>query len=241
MHDTAMACGAAFFAAYLGAGPARVLDIGAADVNGSLRSVAPPGTTYVGADLGPDRGVDVVVAPGAPLPFAPESFDAVIATSCFEHDPAFWLTFLHMAEVLRPGGHLYLNMPSNGAYHGYPGDVWRFYPDAGLALAEWARRQGVAMQLVESGTLPRGVDGWNDFVVVCVKAPVAPPRQAYLLDRFPAARNCRRHDREGFTNATALPEDWEIQQRLEAALREAQAENAALRARLAALEQGGSP
>jgi hypothetical protein len=43
MHDTAMKYGAAFFNTYLkNAKELTIVDIGAQDVNGSLRSVAPP-------------------------------------------------------------------------------------------------------------------------------------------------------------------------------------------------------
>ncbi|WP_207537472.1 class I SAM-dependent methyltransferase [Sabulicella rubraurantiaca] len=237
MHDTAMAAGKAFFAAYMPEGGKRVLDLGSLDVNGSLRDVAPPGTDYEGADLAPGRGVDIVVEAGAELPFPPESFDACVSTSCFEHDGVFWETICRIARMMRPGGLIYINSPSNGPYHAYPRDNWRFYPDAGLALAEWATKQGFPLTLMESGILRRRADpvGWNDFVAVLQKDPVAPPAR-FMLEAFPDAMNVRRHGTEALLNPEPQPEDQHL---LHAARHDAgrrAEEAAALSARAAAAE-----
>ncbi|MFL5257242.1 MAG: methyltransferase domain-containing protein, partial [Rhodopila sp.] len=85
-----------------------------------------------------------------PLPLASGVADAVVTSSAFEHDVCFWDTFLELVRILRPGGLLYVNVPSNGAFHRYPLDCWRFYPDAGVALARWACRRGLQIALVES-------------------------------------------------------------------------------------------
>ncbi|MCW8087040.1 class I SAM-dependent methyltransferase [Sabulicella glaciei] len=211
MHDTAIAAGKAFFDAYMPEGGKRVLEIGSLDVNGSLRDVAPLGTDYVGADLGPGRGVDIVVPAGEDLPFPSDSFDACVSISCFEHDSVFWETICRIARVIRPGGLIYLDVPSNGPYHAYPRDIWRFYPDAGLALAEWARKEGFPLTLVESGTLRRRADlvGWNDFVAVLQKAPVTPPRR-FMLEAFPDAMNVRRLGVEGLLNPEPKTEDQRL-------------------------------
>jgi SAM-dependent methyltransferase len=207
MHDTAMAAGAAFFSTYFPAATPRILDIGALDVNGSLRSVAPPGSDYVGVDLGPGPGVDVVQQPGQALPFPPGSFDACVSVSCFEHDDAFWDTFCQMVEVVRPGGYVLIVAPSNGPYHAYPKDIWRFYADAGLALVTWAQRQGHAVDLIESGILRRRGVVWNDFVGVFQKHPVAADgRGRFLLEAFPDAMNIRRR---GSTELAAFEESTE--------------------------------
>lgn len=73
--------------------PARIINIGAQDVNGSLRSVAPAGAEYVGLDLTEGRGVDVVITDPCELPFDDGSFDVAVTSSCFEHSEFFWLTF----------------------------------------------------------------------------------------------------------------------------------------------------
>lgn len=166
MHDTALAIGKLAIEIY-GAGAAtRILDVGSADVNGTLRQFAGPDFDYVGLDLESGPGVDVVIKPQASFPFEDESFDLVVATSVLEHDPAFWQTFLEMCRVARDGGFVYVNAPSNGLIHRYPEDHWRFYPDCGRALSRWAKSQGMAIELVESFTASRRDDIWNDFAAV---------------------------------------------------------------------------
>jgi ubiquinone/menaquinone biosynthesis C-methylase UbiE len=83
--------------------------------------------------------VDLVIENTSDLPFTDESFDYVVASSVFEHDPIFWKTFAEMIRVLKPGGCVYINSPSNGMIHRYPIDVYRFYPDAGKALEKWGK------------------------------------------------------------------------------------------------------
>ena len=87
----------------------------------------------------------------------------IIASSVFEHDPAFWWTFVEMCRLAKPGGYVYVSAPSNGTFHQFPLDHWRFYPDCGLALQEWARREGQNVELVESFLAERDGDIWNDF------------------------------------------------------------------------------
>lgn len=232
MHDTAMAAGEAFFSTYFEDARPRLLDVGALDLNGSLRAVAPPGCEYVGVDLEAGPGVDLVLEAGQPLPFAPESFDACVSVSCFEHDLMFWDTFRQMAEIVRLGGFIFLNAPSNGPYHRFPADNWRFYPDAGVALAAWARRQGQPLHLVESGILHRRDDVWNDFVAVFQKDLAPPARKHFLLDAFPDATNVRLSDPESIRNPDAATEDIALLQEARARAHELAVEKRALQASL---------
>ena len=118
MHPSALDNGGLFFDTYLNAGEAlTVLDIGAQDVNGSLRALAPAACRYVGVDFAPGRGVDVVLDDPYRLPFADQSIDAVVSSSCFEHVEMFWLSFNEILRVLKPPGLFYLNAPSNGDFH----------------------------------------------------------------------------------------------------------------------------
>lgn len=68
-----------------------ILDIGAQDINGSLRQVAPAGARYLGLDFAAGRGVDVVLEDAYRLPFDDGIADAVVSSSCFEHIEMFWL------------------------------------------------------------------------------------------------------------------------------------------------------
>jgi SAM-dependent methyltransferase len=170
MHDTALANGERFFATYASRieNP-LVIDLGSQDVNGSLKSFVTPGMRYVGVDFMAAKGVDVIIDDPYSLPFPDGSVDIVVSSSCFEHSEMFWLLFLEIQRILKPTGLLYLNVPSNGMFHRYPVDCWRFYPDSGNALARWARRSGYKTSLLESFTSEQELDAWNDYVCVFVK------------------------------------------------------------------------
>jgi SAM-dependent methyltransferase len=195
MHDTALANSRHFFSCYtrhIAAARPKVLEIGSQDVNGALRSIVPEHFDYIGADMVAGKGVDVVLDDPYVLPFDSGSFDVVVSISCFEHSEMFWLAFLEIMRVLKPDGLFYLNAPSNGAFHRYPVDCWRFYPDSGRALVRWARRNGINAALLECYTSHQVADIWNDLVAVFVK------------DESQAARFPERivHKIRDFNNAT---------------------------------------
>ena len=95
--------------------PMRILDIGSYDVNGSYKPLfAQPGWHYVGVDLSPGPNVDVVLSSPYHLPMASGDFDLVISGQAFEHVEYFWLSWLEMARILKPGGQIFLIAPSRG-------------------------------------------------------------------------------------------------------------------------------
>ncbi|WP_428696429.1 methyltransferase domain-containing protein [Stappia sp.] len=192
MHDTALETGKLFFELYWRDTYDRILDIGSMNVNGTLRDVAPADCSYIGTDIAPGPAVDIVTNTAeASLPFADDSFDVVVSTSCFEHDQMFWQTFLEMLRVVRPHGFIYINAPSNGPYHGYPYDNWRFYPDSGRALQAWAKKSGFkGYRMVESLTVLRQSDVWNDFALVFA-GPQAELPNVLLQDRDTNIYNAR--------------------------------------------------
>lgn len=170
MHDTAMIYGKCFFDTYLrDAKDLVIVDVGAQDVNGSLRAVAPKNNSYIGVDFEKGNGVDIVISDPYCLPQDDESVDVVVSSSCLEHSEFFWLSFNEMLRILKPSGLLYLNVPSNGDYHRYPVDCWRFFPDSGIALQNWGRRSGYDCSLLESFVGVRKKDVWHDFISVFVK------------------------------------------------------------------------
>ena len=96
---------------------------------------------YTGVDIEKGNNVDIVL--GDPYSFKeiPDStYDVIISTSVFEHVEFFWLTYLEILRILKPKGIFYFNVPSNGDFHRWPQDCWRFYPDSGSALINWAKR-----------------------------------------------------------------------------------------------------
>jgi len=173
MHPTAMSNCQSFFETYANSFSSqpkvKIIEIGSQDVNGSLRSTAPSNFEYIGVDFVEGKGVDVILDDPYTLPFENESADIVLSSSCFEHSEMFWLVFLEIMRVLKPKGLFYLNVPSNGAFHRYPVDCWRFYPDSGTALTTWAKRNSINASLLESYTSAQVGDIWNDFVAVFVK------------------------------------------------------------------------
>lgn len=216
MHDTAMEFGAAFFETYAkDATGLTVIDVGAQDVTGSLRTVCPDGNRYIGVDFAHGKGVDVVITDPYALPFDDNYADVVVSSSCFEHAEFFWLVFNEALRILKPGGLLYLNVPSNGAYHRFPVDCWRFYPDSGAALQNWGRRSGYNVALLESFTGRRKADIWNDFIAVFLKdeAHVAShPRR--ILDTLKLYTNGRRHGSDQITNFALASQDQDAHAKL---------------------------
>lgn len=176
MHASALKYGKLFFDLYCSTlNGAIVVDIGSQNVNGSLKDVCPESLKYIGVDFVKEKGVDVVLDDPYNLPFDDDSVDIVVCSSCFEHSQLFWLLFLEIIRVLKPKGLFYLNVPSNGTFHRYPVDCWRFYPDSGHALVQWARKQHFPLSLSESfigEQSESSVDdlgAWHDFVGVFIK------------------------------------------------------------------------
>jgi SAM-dependent methyltransferase len=168
MHRLAMKNGQLFFNTYVARlGNVTVVDVGAQDVNGSLREVCPPNAAYIGVDFTEGKGVDVVLDDPYTLPFESNSIDVIVSSSCFEHSEMFWLLFLEISRVLKPDGLFYLNAPSLGGYHRYPVDCYRFFPDSGNALAKWGRRNGLNIAVLEHYT--NSILNFGDYVCIFLK------------------------------------------------------------------------
>lgn len=167
MHPSAMESARIFFEKYQ---PQNIVEIGSYDLcGGPMKSVSPTGCKYTGMDLCAGNGVDVVMTDPYVIPAPDCSFDAAVSTSTFEHIEMPWLTFLEMLRVVQTDGLVYINAPSNGPYHRHPNDCWRYYLDAGPALAKWAIRNGYNVEVVETqiGEPDGGnPDGWKDWMCV---------------------------------------------------------------------------
>lgn len=225
MHDTALQNGTRFFETYMSrTGRVTVLDIGAQNVNGSLKEVCPKQAHYIGVDFVSGRDVDVVLEDPYRLPFADASADAIVSSSCFEHSEMFWVLYLEILRVLKPAGLFYLNVPSNGPYHRYPVDCWRFYPDSGAALVRWGRMQGLNPAVLESYVCNQRIESWNDFVCVFLKdesRAAEHPRR--ILDAFGDFANGRVRTPAGemqVRNPRTRPQDqsyrgWMVHKRLQ--------------------------
>ncbi len=94
----------------------KVLDIGAADINGTNKPWF-ENCQYIGLDILPYKNVDVVsIAHEYDVPN--ESFDVVCSTSELEHDMYWQKTLVKMVELLKPGGFMWFEAPHLFGEHG---------------------------------------------------------------------------------------------------------------------------
>jgi SAM-dependent methyltransferase len=159
---------------YLSEHALKAVDLGAMNVNGSYRELLPPNVDYVGVDLEPGPGVDLVLEEVYRLPFDDGSVDLVMSGQMLEHCGQFWRVFNEVFRILKPEGLAFMIAPSSGPVHRYPVDCYRFYPDSYQALAEWC-----GLRLVHSWTDERGP--WRDIIGVFQKGSTtqalsAPPQ-----------------------------------------------------------------
>lgn len=169
MHFTAAQNCDRFYHEYCQDISGTVVDFGSYSVNGNVRDIFEPAMKYIGLDMEAGPNVDVV-STNQETPFDNKSIDVVISTSCFEHDSCFWMTFLEMCRIVKPGGLIYINAPSAGPYHGYPGDCWRFYKDSWKALETWGNKNNYSIELIETYIDTRDIDPWHDSVGIFKKS-----------------------------------------------------------------------
>jgi SAM-dependent methyltransferase len=158
----------------------RVLEVGALDVNGSIRPAieAMCPAAYVALDQQPGRGVDVLdTAENLVARFGPASFDVVVSAEMLEHAANWQQALIAMVNVLAPGGQLALTTRSPGfPYHPFPVDCWRFTPILMKAVVD---ALGLTMaSVVEDPEAPG--------VFVTGIRPDAAPVMAWALDGLTA-------------------------------------------------------
>jgi SAM-dependent methyltransferase len=96
------------------------LDAGGGDINGNNKGLFTniDSNTYVCNDVGPAPNA-THVCKTAELPFADGSFDTVVSTECFEHDPEYAESLQKIMRLLRNGGTLAFTCATTGrAEHG---------------------------------------------------------------------------------------------------------------------------
>lgn len=209
MHQSAMKSARLFFDTYGNEfTTATVVDVGAMDINGSIRNVCPANFHYIGVDLAEGEGVDVVLDDPYQFPFAAESADIAVCSSVLEHTELFWLSFLEILRILKPLGLFYFSAPSNGWFHRHPVDCWRFYPDSAIALVHWAHRNAFNPVLLESFIAPQDGDIYNDFVSVILKDKNYLGRYpSRMVERITTCSNAIVYGKDGLINHQDATED----------------------------------
>ena len=90
----------------------NVLDVGSGDINGNNRFLF-ENCNYTGNDVIKAENV-TIVSRTKNLPFNNNTFDTIISTECFEHDPDYKESLLKIYEMLKPGGLFCFTCASTG-------------------------------------------------------------------------------------------------------------------------------
>jgi SAM-dependent methyltransferase len=89
-----------------------VLDVGSGDINGNNRFLF-ENCEYHGNDVVNARNV-TIVSKTKDLPFKDNTFDTIISTECFEHDPEYKESFNAIYRMLKPDGLFFFTCASTG-------------------------------------------------------------------------------------------------------------------------------
>lgn len=90
----------------------RVLDVGSGDINGNNRFLF-ENCQYDGNDVIEAPNV-TIVSKTKDLPYENNTFDTIISTECFEHDPTYKESILKIYDLLKPGGLFLFTCASTG-------------------------------------------------------------------------------------------------------------------------------
>jgi SAM-dependent methyltransferase len=86
--------------------------VGSGDINGNNRGLF-INCEYTGNDVYQAPNVTIVSKTSA-LPFPPNTFDTIVSSECFEHDPEYSLSLQKIVTMLKPGGLFAFTCASTG-------------------------------------------------------------------------------------------------------------------------------
>lgn len=114
-----------------------IIEVGSVDINGSVRKLVPEASSYIGYDVAPGKGVDIV-GTFHEQDIPDESVDVVLTTEALEHDMHWRLTVRKCLDVLKPGGIYIMTCASTGRReHGTRRTSARDSLTAALPDSEW--------------------------------------------------------------------------------------------------------
>ena len=151
----------------------KILEVGSKNYEGqrSNRDLIPSSWEYVGLDIEAGQNVDLVPTNPFSWEEIPDnSYDIVISSQTFEHNPFFWVTMADIARVLKEGGYVFIVAPAAGIVHRYPIDCWRFYPDAWPVLCAYSGLE-LRESYDETARPGKDVEGseWKDSAMIARK------------------------------------------------------------------------
>lgn len=109
-----------------------VLEVGAYDVNGSVRPCVSEllPAEYLGVDASAGPGVDRVVDCEHLVSYVGNAWDLVISTEMLEHVDDWRRCLIQLSNAVAMGGYLIITTRSPGfPYHPFPVDNWRYTTD----------------------------------------------------------------------------------------------------------------
>jgi SAM-dependent methyltransferase len=111
----------------------KVLDVGSLDINGCNRYLF-ENCEYTGIDVGVGRNVDIV-SKCHEFNAPDETYDVIISTECFEHDPYFKDSFKNITRMLKTGGMLIFTCATTGRPE--HGTIKTSPNDSPLTISHW--------------------------------------------------------------------------------------------------------
>jgi 2-polyprenyl-3-methyl-5-hydroxy-6-metoxy-1,4-benzoquinol methylase len=120
------------------------------------------GAHVVSVDIKRGPGVDIVCdAHRLTEQMARASASGVICTSLLEHVSRPWIVVEQLAEVLQPGGRIFLSAPWRYADHADPEDNYRFSVGGLRSLAAFVGLGELASGMLHDG--PHAISFWVGF------------------------------------------------------------------------------
>ena len=127
----------------------KVLDIGAFNVNGNELFLFED-SEFIGLDLGPGDGVDVV-CPAQEYDAPDSTFNTIISCECWEHNPFYKESIQNAVRMLKPGGLFLFTCATTGRpVHGTKTqdaiDVANMKTLQGTEILEWKTMPNVSRE-----------------------------------------------------------------------------------------------